>query len=240
MSGSVVRTSPPLERRADRRPGRPRAGRPAPRLTNGHGSRNTSPAATRRSGRSTSAPSGGTTPDFARPAMTSTSAGDCRNADGRSASRPGAMVWHHRRPTVRGYLRQQRGYGLAGSPAGTEVAEPIKPSATWPGRAVSMAAARARARSRPPASTGAPGRRRLTNRSTSGRRAGRPRRSCRSGGSASSGSPRSVCSPAPGRRSGLAWVVAIAMVIASLAVAADRSPTIVLAPAVGRRAHVTS
>jgi glycosyltransferase involved in cell wall biosynthesis len=25
----------------------------------------------------------------------------------------GAMVWHHRRPTVRGYLRQQRGYGLA-------------------------------------------------------------------------------------------------------------------------------
>jgi GT2 family glycosyltransferase len=26
---------------------------------------------------------------------------------------PGAMVWHHRRDTVRGYLRQQRGYGHA-------------------------------------------------------------------------------------------------------------------------------
>ncbi|HET9083303.1 MAG TPA: glycosyltransferase, partial [Candidatus Limnocylindrales bacterium] len=26
---------------------------------------------------------------------------------------PGAMVWHHRRPTIRGYLRQQRGYGFA-------------------------------------------------------------------------------------------------------------------------------
>jgi O-antigen biosynthesis protein len=26
---------------------------------------------------------------------------------------PGAMVWHHRRPSVRGYLRQQRGYGRA-------------------------------------------------------------------------------------------------------------------------------
>jgi O-antigen biosynthesis protein len=25
----------------------------------------------------------------------------------------GAMVWHHRRPTIRGYLRQQRGYGYA-------------------------------------------------------------------------------------------------------------------------------
>ncbi len=26
---------------------------------------------------------------------------------------PGAFVWHHRRPTVRAYLRQQRGYGYA-------------------------------------------------------------------------------------------------------------------------------
>jgi glycosyltransferase involved in cell wall biosynthesis len=26
---------------------------------------------------------------------------------------PGAVVWHHRRPTVRAYLRQQRGYGFA-------------------------------------------------------------------------------------------------------------------------------
>lgn len=26
---------------------------------------------------------------------------------------PGAIVWHHRRPTVRAYLRQQRGYGYA-------------------------------------------------------------------------------------------------------------------------------
>jgi GT2 family glycosyltransferase len=26
---------------------------------------------------------------------------------------PGAQVWHHRRPTARGYLRQQRGYGFA-------------------------------------------------------------------------------------------------------------------------------
>ena len=31
----------------------------------------------------------------------------------RIAYSPGAMVWHHRRPSVRGYLRQQRGYGRA-------------------------------------------------------------------------------------------------------------------------------
>jgi hypothetical protein len=31
----------------------------------------------------------------------------------RIAFAPGALVWHHRRPTVRAFLRQQRGYGYA-------------------------------------------------------------------------------------------------------------------------------
>jgi O-antigen biosynthesis protein len=49
-----------------------------------------------------------------------TSAGDdvdicwrLRDAGGRLAFHAGAMVWHHRRGTVRGYLKQQRGYGRA-------------------------------------------------------------------------------------------------------------------------------
>jgi glycosyltransferase involved in cell wall biosynthesis/exo-beta-1,3-glucanase (GH17 family) len=49
-----------------------------------------------------------------------TSAGDdvdicwrLRAAGGRLRFVPGAMVWHHRRFSIRGYLRQQRGYGNA-------------------------------------------------------------------------------------------------------------------------------
>ncbi len=34
-------------------------------------------------------------------------------ADRKIAYHPSAVVWHHRRPTVRGYLRQQKGYGFA-------------------------------------------------------------------------------------------------------------------------------
>lgn len=58
---------------------------------------------------------GGFTEDF-------TTAGDdvdicwrLRELGGRGSLRfvPGAMVWHHRRFTVRAYLRQQRGYGFA-------------------------------------------------------------------------------------------------------------------------------
>lgn len=49
---------------------------------------------------------------------------------------PGAMVWHHRRGTVRGYLRQQRGYGFA--EALLERAWPGRFNAlghvTWPGQ----------------------------------------------------------------------------------------------------------
>lgn len=33
--------------------------------------------------------------------------------DMKIAFAPGAVVWHHRRPTVRGFLRQQKGYGYA-------------------------------------------------------------------------------------------------------------------------------
>ncbi len=36
-----------------------------------------------------------------------------REAGGKLRFMPGAMVWHHRRYTVRAYLRQQRGYGRA-------------------------------------------------------------------------------------------------------------------------------
>lgn len=58
---------------------------------------------------------GGFTADF-------TTAGDdvdicwrLREHGGRGSLRfvPGAMVWHHRRLTIRAYLKQQRGYGLA-------------------------------------------------------------------------------------------------------------------------------
>ena len=34
-------------------------------------------------------------------------------ADRKIVYHPSAVVWHHRRPTVRGYLRQQKGYGYA-------------------------------------------------------------------------------------------------------------------------------
>jgi glycosyltransferase involved in cell wall biosynthesis len=34
-------------------------------------------------------------------------------ADRRIVYHPSAVVWHHRRPTIRGYLRQQKGYGYA-------------------------------------------------------------------------------------------------------------------------------
>ena len=34
-------------------------------------------------------------------------------ADQRIAYHPSAVVWHHRRPTISGYLRQQKGYGIA-------------------------------------------------------------------------------------------------------------------------------
>ena len=47
----------------------------------------------------------------ARPATTSTSAGGCSTAAGTSASTRPRVVWHHRRPGLRAYLRQQRGYG---------------------------------------------------------------------------------------------------------------------------------
>ena len=36
---------------------------------------------------------------------------------------PSAVVWHHRRPTASGYLRQQKGYGFAES-ASTNLKEP--------------------------------------------------------------------------------------------------------------------
>ncbi|MCU0796763.1 MAG: glycosyltransferase [Akkermansiaceae bacterium] len=36
-----------------------------------------------------------------------------RDARRRIGFAPNAWVWHHRRPTLRGYLRQQRGYGVA-------------------------------------------------------------------------------------------------------------------------------
>lgn len=34
-------------------------------------------------------------------------------ADKKIVYHPSAVVWHHRRPTIRGYLRQQKGYGFA-------------------------------------------------------------------------------------------------------------------------------
>ena len=73
----------------------------------------TFPAATWRSAARPSRPSAASIPASARPATTSTSAGASRRAAGRSASTPGAMVWHHRRNSLRAYWRQQVGYGRA-------------------------------------------------------------------------------------------------------------------------------
>lgn len=57
---------------------------------------------------------------------------------------PAAVVWHHRRPTVREYLRQQRGYGRA--EAQLERKWPARHSAgghvTWAGRVYGVAAPR--------------------------------------------------------------------------------------------------
>ena len=47
------------------------------------------------------------------PATTWTSAGGSASGGGRSASIPGAVVWHHRRNSVRMYWKQQKGYGCA-------------------------------------------------------------------------------------------------------------------------------
>ena len=52
---------------------------------------------------------------YTRPVMTSTSAGDCWNAAISSASVHRRSVWHHRRPSVGAYWRQQVGYGVAES-----------------------------------------------------------------------------------------------------------------------------
>ena len=43
----------------------------------------------------------------------STSAGVCRNVVIRIGFSPAAIVWHHRRKTVKSYLKQQMGYGKA-------------------------------------------------------------------------------------------------------------------------------
>ena len=109
----AARTCPPLDdavrrpgrgpraRRAGARPDRRRPRRARPRLQ--HGVLEDGPRRGRRlRPRST-----------ARPATTSTCAGRCSTAAGRSASTRRPRVWHHRRPGVRTYARQQRGYGRA-------------------------------------------------------------------------------------------------------------------------------
>src|SRR5437764_6868761 len=68
------------------------------------------------------------------------------DSDQRIAFSPGAVVLHHRRPTVRGYLRQQRGYGKA--EALLERKHPDKYSAAghvdWAGRLYGNGAAQHR------------------------------------------------------------------------------------------------
>ena len=71
----------------------------------------TSPAATWRSGRSSSRRSGASTPSTRPPATTSTSAGRALDRGWKIGFHPAALVWHHRRPGLRTYLRQQRSYG---------------------------------------------------------------------------------------------------------------------------------
>ncbi len=138
----------------------------------------------------------------------------------------GAMVWHHRRGTARGYLKQQRGYGYAEA-----LLERKWPSRfnrlghiTWPGQLYGPGARPA------PLSVVRHLRRQLGQRalpvaSTSAAPTGRRRRSCPSGGW-----PSSACSSTG--LVGLTWspllwawplalVMAGASVVVSLAVAVD-------------------
>ena len=117
--------------RADLRP----RGRAHPRLQHGVPQR----GAARRSAASTRS--------SARPATTSTSAGGCRRRAGRIGFSPGAVVWHHRRRTVRALpapaarLRQGRGAARA------QVARrSTAPPATSPGTGGCTATARAQHR----------------------------------------------------------------------------------------------
>jgi GT2 family glycosyltransferase len=68
------------------------------------------------------------------------------DAGHRLAFSPGAVVWHHRRRTIRAYLRQQRGYGKA--EALLERKHPVKYSAAghvdWAGRLYGNGAAQHR------------------------------------------------------------------------------------------------
>ena len=54
---------------------------------------------------------GGFNPSISGRATTSMCAGGCRRKARRSASRPSALVWHHHRPPIEAYWRQQVGYG---------------------------------------------------------------------------------------------------------------------------------
>jgi GT2 family glycosyltransferase len=52
-------------------------------------------------------------PSTRRRATTSTSAGGLQAEGDHIVYAPAAVVWHHRRATVKAYLKQQRGYGEA-------------------------------------------------------------------------------------------------------------------------------
>ena len=104
---------PAARRRPRRRLRRERAGRAGPR------------AAHRRRGRAHPRLQHGVPPrarwrrsaastrSSAPPATTWTSAGGCRSAGWTLGFTPAAVVWHHRRDSVRAYWQQQRGYGKA-------------------------------------------------------------------------------------------------------------------------------
>ena len=56
---------------------------------------------------------GGFDATFALRATTWTHAGDCKMRAAPSDSHPAAVVWHHRRNSVKAYWKQQKGYGKA-------------------------------------------------------------------------------------------------------------------------------
>jgi hypothetical protein len=72
------------------------------------------------------------------------------DADKTLGFHPGAVVWHHRRTTVRGYLRQQRGYGRAEALLERKWPEKYtrRGHLTWRGRLYDRASATAFRRSR--------------------------------------------------------------------------------------------
>ena len=86
-------------------------GRARPTCSSTTGSPSTCPAATWRCAARRWWRSAASIPSTCAPATTWTSAGGCRRAGGTIGFAPAALVWHHHRPSIGAFWRQQVGYG---------------------------------------------------------------------------------------------------------------------------------